>query len=210
LLGIFGIPRTLTGWLGCNDVPRPEDPHWIIVLGGSGIPSASSLMRSYYGAQCALAHARAECIVALASADDPLASNVGRLRHELIVRGVAPERIRMEHKGRNTHEQAVNIARMLGPAGRREAVVLVTSPYHMRRAYLCFRQAGFENVGALPSYSIGSEEEYRNAVEAWSGFGGVRSFLGRFRYSFWINLTAEIWIARELTGLALYKVRGWI
>jgi len=207
---LFGIPRGLTGWLKCETVQEDESPQWIIILGGSGIPSSTSLMRTYYGAHCALAHPGATCIVALPSGNDLPQNSTRRMRDELIVRGVPARNIEMEQRGMNTHEQAENVARMIGPRGRRSPVILVTSPYHMRRAYLCFKKAGFEKIGVLPAHSVGSEQDFKKAVEAWSGFGSFRSFAGHFRYAFWSNLTAEIWVARELIGLAAYKLRGWI
>lgn len=207
---VFGIPRGLTYWLKCGNVPRPEHPDWIIVLGGSGIPSSTSLMRAYYGAHCALAHPNAGCIVALPAENDTPHNSSQRLRHELVIRGVDPTRIRAETRGMNTHEQAANIARMLGPEGRRSPIIIVSSPYHLRRAFLCFKQAGFEHIGLLASHSVSSEEDYGKATQAWSGLGSPRSFIGHLRYGLWINLSAEVWITRELIGLAVYKVRGWI
>ena len=207
---VLGIPRGLTSWLKCDSVQKQENPQWIIILGGSGIPSSTSLMRTYYGAYCALAHPAARCIVALPSKPDLSANSTKRMQNELVIRGVRSGRIEMEQRGMNTHEQAANIARMVGPKGRRSPVILVTSPYHMRRAYHCFRKEGFEQVGVLPTQSVSSEQDFRHAIEAWSGFGSFRSFLGHLRYGFWINLNAEVWIARELIGLTAYKIRGWI
>lgn len=210
VVGVVGVPRALTRWLKCAEVPHEPDPAWIIVLGGSGIPSPPSLIRSYYGAQSARAHPEARCIVALPAAHDPLESSVGRMREELIIRGVSPDRILMEHVGQSTYEQAVNTAGMLDEEARREPVMLVTSPYHMRRAYLCFRKAGFERVGCLPAHSTGSDEDYRRAQDAWSGPPTPGMMIANLRYGFWSNLTAEIWIVRELLGLGVYKLRGWI
>jgi uncharacterized SAM-binding protein YcdF (DUF218 family) len=209
-LAVFGLPSALMGWMRCANVARPEGaPRRIVILGGSGMPSPTTLSRAYYGAQCALAHPRAACIVALPAVGNPDDEAVGRLREELVLRGVSGKRVRLETEGRNTHAQAVNIARMVGRAGRVEPVVLVTSPYHMRRAYLCFRKAGFEKLIVLPALSTGSESDYRRAQAAWSGFD-PRGLLGHMRYGFWSTLTAEVWIARELCGLAIYKLRGWI
>lgn len=207
---IFGIPRGLVYWLKCGNVPRSEKPDWIIVLGGSGIPSSTSLMRAYYGAHCARAHPAAQCVVALPAENDGPRNSAQRMRRELAIRGVDPSRIHAETRGMNTHEQAENIARMLGPKGRRSPILIVSSPYHLRRAYLCFKKAGFEHVGLLAAHSVSSEGDYEKAVEAWSGIGNPRSLLGHFRYGFWINLSAEVWITRELIGLAVYKARGWI
>ena len=206
---VFGIPHRLTSWIRCDNTPKQDNPGWIVILGGSGVPSPATLMRTYYGAHCAQTHRRAECVVALPAGGVALECGTGRMREELILRGVSANRIKMEHRGYNTHEQAQNVARMVGPSGRRGQIILVTSPYHMRRAYLCFRKAGFENVGVLAAHSTGSQEDYRKAVESWSGFNRG-SLAGNFRYAFWSNLVAEVWISRELLGLAFYQLRGWI
>ena len=208
--GVFGPPAALVSWLRCDGVDRVEEPEWIVILGGSGLPSTSTLLRTYYGAQCALAHPRARCVVALPAHGEPGESAVGRMRDELILRGVDRRRIVMETEGRNTHEQAVNVARLLGPAGRRRRVILVSSPYHLRRAWLCFRHEGFEQLGVLPAHSTGSEAAYRRAAEAWSGMPGMRGFAARMRYGFWSNLIAEVWIMRECLGLGVYKLSGWL
>ena len=210
IIGLVGVPGALSRWLRCENVRYEPDPEWIVVLGGSGIPSPTSLVRAYYGAQCAVAHPDAGCVVALPASQNPLHSSVGRLRGELILRGVAPERITMEHVGQSTYEQALNTAGILGAEARRAPIILVTSPYHMRRAYLCFQKAGFERVGCLPAYSTGSNEDYERARDAWSGPPTPGMMIAKLRYGFWINLTAEIWITRELLGLTLYKLRGWI
>lgn len=206
----FGIPRALNAWLRCDHVQKRANPEHIVILGGSGIPSSMSLMRAYYGAQCALAHPEARCIVALPAHNDSAENSATRMRDELVIRGVPLDSVQLEPRGMSTHEQAVHVARMVGPAGLQSPIVLVTSPYHMRRAYLCFRKAGFTDIGVLPAHSVGSEADYQRAVQAWSGFGDVRSSLGHLRYGFWSNLTAEIWVVRELIGLTAYKIRGWI
>lgn len=56
--------------------------------------------------------------------------------------GVAPDDILLEDASRNTHQNAVNSALMLGrdfPGGR---YVLITSSFHLRRAVGCFGRQG--------------------------------------------------------------------
>jgi uncharacterized SAM-binding protein YcdF (DUF218 family) len=102
----------------------------------------------------------------------------------------------MEYRGRNTHEEAVNIRDLLPPDSLDASVVLVTSPTHVRRAILCFRKAGFRHVTGMPAQSAD--------VEANIGAHGL------WRYGFWGNLENQIRIARECLALLQYKVKGWI
>lgn len=57
--------------------------------------------------------------------------------------GVDPARIVLETRSRNTHENAVETARIV--ADRRWGpLLLVTSAYHMKRALACFRKVGVQ------------------------------------------------------------------
>jgi uncharacterized SAM-binding protein YcdF (DUF218 family) len=194
--GLLGLPEPLVCWFtGRNDSIRVP-PHYIVVLGGAGIPSEAGLIRTYYAAEYGLSLTNAAFVVALPADEDPEVSSVGRMRDELVMRGISEGRIRMETRGLNTHQQAANVARMLGPEALNEAVLVVTSPSHMRRALLCFRKAGFRQVGALPAENTDNEAD-----------PGPHT---RQRYSFWSTLQFEVQIARELTAMVVYKLRGWI
>ncbi|MDE3174485.1 MAG: YdcF family protein [Pseudomonadota bacterium] len=62
---------------------------------------------------------------------------------DVLVRlGVARERIEIERESRNTYENAVNAAAIAHPKPG-ETWVLITSAFHMPRAFGCFRVAGF-------------------------------------------------------------------
>lgn len=189
------LPARGYQWLSVDPLRvRMNDPDVIVVLGGGGIPSESGLMRCYYGAQTARAYPRARVIVSLPADGDPDAASVGRMRDELVMRGVARGRISLEHDARSTHEQSEAIATMLkGEPGAR--VLLVTSEYHIRRSLLAFRKVGL-NVGA----------ELYDTLAPEAGMGSYTSF----RYYFWYNLTNSILLARELTAMAAYRARGWL
>lgn len=196
LLGFTGLPRGLTDWLCGRRLPACERPTHIVVLGGGGIPSATGLIRTYYAAAFGRAATQAVFIVALPAAGEPERQSVGRMRDELVLRGIPAEAIRLETRGRNTREQAANIRALLGPPATDERVVLVTSPTHIRRAVLCFRRAGFARATGLPADNTAAE-----------GDPGPRT---QWRYGFWNNLTFQIEVARELTALLVYRLRGWL
>ena len=125
-----------------------------------------------------------------------LDGNLGRMRDELVMRGVPPGSVRMETRGRNTYEQAVNIREMLGPAALEEPVHLVTERTHLRRSILCFRKAGFQRVWGVGTYNTAAEADI-----------GAGAFL---RYTLWSNLQLQIRVFREVIATAFYKFRGWI
>jgi uncharacterized SAM-binding protein YcdF (DUF218 family) len=194
--GLLGPPAALVGWLTARNEPIRHSPQYVVVLGGAGIPSETGLIRTYYAAECGKNLTNAVLVVALPADGDPEISSVGRMRDELVMRGISRSRIRMETRGLNTHEQAVNIALLLGPEALAAPVLVVTSPSHIRRALLCFRKAGFRQIGALAA------EDADNEADA-----GPHT---RARYSFWSALQFEVQMARELTAMAVYKIRGWI
>ncbi|MDA2936679.1 YdcF family protein [Acidobacteria bacterium AH-259-A15] len=76
---------------------------------------------------------------------------VGRLipyeamREELIRASVSAERVLLESTSHNTHEQAINLARLLR-THQIERFVLVTSPTHMARAMATFEARGLHPI----------------------------------------------------------------
>lgn len=195
-MAVLGMPRSLTDWLACRAVKSDAPVGCVVVLGGGGIPSQTGLVRTYYGAEAALKHASAKIVVALTSAGDPATNSLGRMRNELVLRGVTPDRILLEPGGRDTAEQAAKIHSLMGKFCGDKAIAIVTSPMHLRRSVLCFRKAGFASVAAL-------------AAEDTSTEGDVGDGLS-FRYGFWSNWAAQIEAARELVAIAWYRFKGRI
>jgi uncharacterized SAM-binding protein YcdF (DUF218 family) len=117
------------------------------------------------------------------------------MRRELVMRGVKSERIQMEWKAINTHEQAVNIAKLLGPQAVTANLWIVTSKWHVGRSVACFLNEGFTNVWGKAADNADVEADV----------GGGRMW----RYVFWANLSSTIEWAREASALLAYKLRGW-
>jgi uncharacterized SAM-binding protein YcdF (DUF218 family) len=86
------------------------------------------------------------------------------IRDYLLALDVAPQDIVLERTSTNTHEQAVNVARLLEPG---ERCLLVTVPTHMSRAMAVFRSQGLEPLAA-PSGSVGAGEMAES--EWWRDF----------------------------------------
>jgi uncharacterized SAM-binding protein YcdF (DUF218 family) len=88
--------------------------------------------------------------------------------------GVPEEALRIDRLSTSTWTNALRAAEILLPEGRRR-VVVVTQPFHLRRALFYFRRVGFEARGFLIEDSI----QYRSP---------------------WVGLR---WIAREYAAWAL-------
>lgn len=192
---VVGLPAPLCDWLYAKDLQPNETPHTVVVLGGGGVPSSSTLLRLYCAAEFGRSLTGATFIVSLPADQNPDEASVGRMRDELVLRGIPASRIRMETRGTSTRHQAVNVRSLLGDEARHQPLVVVTSGFHMRRSVLAFRAVGFSNVrGEL---AAGAD------VEADLGW-----FTG-LRYGIWKNWELQAELVRELCALAFYKLRGW-
>ena len=196
VVGLVGIPRSVANWITMAGEPLEQDPITIVVLGGGGIPSESGLIRTYFGAEASHRYPEADVIVSLPTETDPDTSSVGRMRDELVMRGVPANLVQMEYQALNTHQQSEAIRDMLGRDRLQEPVLIVTSPEHMRRSVLAFRRSGFVNVGGLPAVGAGAD--------AYMGEGVL------CRYGFWSTLQTEIAFLRETIALLYYRARGWV
>jgi len=195
MFAILGPPRWLTDWLRCARTSPHPAPRAVVVLGGSGVPSDQTLLRLYFAAEFGRSLTGAVFVCALPADEDPATTSVGRMRDELVLRGIPREAIRLETRGRSTHQQAVHTRELLGAGAGSEPIVVVTSGYHLRRAWLAFRAAGFTNATVLAAHNVDNE-----ADSGW--FAGLR-------YGFWGTLGAQAEIVRELVAIAAYKLRGW-
>ena len=198
--------------LGTSNSKITQPPHTIVVLGGAGVPSGDGLMRCYYTARLAASYPEANVIIAVPgnSADS---TSVPRLfEKELMLRGIAADKISFESAGRNTREQALKIASVLTPAQLQQPVTLVTLPEHMKRAVLTFRKCGFTKVSGMPAFEFSLDADLTFSDSDLKG-NAVAPPIGhnlQFRYQFWNHLKYEIVVIREYCGLAYYKLRGWI
>jgi uncharacterized SAM-binding protein YcdF (DUF218 family) len=106
--------------------------------------------------------------------------------------GVAPERLILENRSRNTEENARFSSELAKPAAG-ETWLLVTSAFHMPRAMALFRKAGFEVV-AWPT-------DYRTSGREGAGF---------FRDNPIDALQNTSLALREWLGLIAYRLSGRI
>jgi uncharacterized SAM-binding protein YcdF (DUF218 family) len=204
-LALTDIPYFAYHQLGTHCNALKGNPEVIVVLGGSGMPSADGLIRTYYASEAAINFPQADVIIAHPYDNDSLSTHqLDLMAHELIIRGVDSLRIHYEPIGTNTQSQASHISQMLKT--RNESPILViTSPEHMYRSIRSLQKAGLKNVGGLPSF----EKPIREQKLKGGKKNGQKVSLA-WRYNFWSYLRYEILILREYFAIAYYKLNGWI
>jgi uncharacterized SAM-binding protein YcdF (DUF218 family) len=197
-------------WLGTSKSVMRWKPESIVLLGGGGMPSQSNLMRSWYTEKAAKSFPDATVIIAIPGELSDSMSTPQLMKKELVFRGIDPGRIRFEPKGTNTRAQALNSQ---GLIKMQVPLLLVTSPEHMRRSILCFQKAGFEKVNALPAFENALEADLSFDDDNLGGNKVLVPDVGKsisMRYQIWNHLKYEILVAREITALTYYRLRGWI
>ena len=202
-------PWRMYYWLSMPEAHLEAAPEWIVVLGGGGIPSESGLMRTYYGALAAERYPDAQLVVALPEYEGTEDSSLRRMRRELVMRGVAEERVRLEPRGASTRAQALEIGKMIEPGA---AVMLVTSPEHVRRSVLTFRRAGFEHVGAYAASDTHADGDLSLSADDVGSGSYAPALEGSLmlRYGFWNHVGYMTRFAREFAALCYYRLKGWI
>ena len=104
--------------------------------------------------------------------------------------GVAPARITLEDRSRNTYENALFTRRLLVP-GPDERWLLITSAFHMPRAMGLFRAVGFPVIAYPVDYQT------TGTAQDWLPSADILRNLQRFDLAL-----------REWTGLFVYRLTG--
>jgi uncharacterized SAM-binding protein YcdF (DUF218 family) len=190
-LGLLVVLVTVTPlvswWAGVLAGPW-EDPNGdvLIVLGGSlledGIMGPTSYWRSTYAV---LAWGEGSFREVVVSGGSRAGASIAKpMRDFLECRGVPRTAIEIEDRSRSTHENALYVAELLaGVSGRK---VLLTSDYHMFRAYRAFKKAGLE---VLPRPSPDARKRASNWTGRWPAF---------------------LDLVEETLKIGYYYARGWI
>lgn len=186
---------------------RPAEPariDGIVVLGGGmdgevndarqGWELNQSGDRMVEAVRLAQAHPEAKVLVAAGPAVFPVVQEpeAYAAKRMLVAFGIAPERIVLDDKSRNTEENA-QFAEALAGDVPGQVWLLVTSAYHMPRAVGLFRKAGFAVVPWPADYLA-------------SGVEGVRLKPDQSPENIVVSTTA----LREWAGLIGYKLVGKI
>jgi len=180
------VTPIVSWWAGVLAGPW-EDPNGdvLIVLGGSlldkGLMGQSSYWRSVYALRAWRQGGFQRIVISGGPADY---STAAPMRDFLEAHGVPREAIEIEAESRSTHENAVRVAERLTRVSGRK--VLLTSDYHMFRAYHAFKKAGLD-VQPRPF------PDARKRAVGWAG-----------RWPAFLELVLET------IKIGYYRARGWI
>jgi len=107
--------------------------------------------------------------------------------------GVPGNAMILETNSRNTHENAVQVQRMLEARGI-DRILLVTSAFHMPRAIKTFQHVGLDAIPSPSGYSVAAYS--RPAfLDWWPRLG---------------NFSKSQAVVKENLGILVYRFRGWI
>ncbi len=206
VLACTRVPFDVHRWLGNVAGGGWEPPKVIVVLGGSGMPSAPELLRLHHAAQLAKEYPAAQVIVIHPDS----AGTMHQMVSELLLRRVQADRIQTIPHGENTREQALIFARH--HAARQGQVVLVTAPENMYRTVHAFRKAGVGSVRGEPAWDHAMHHDFAYTHKAIGGKTWVPdvSESTGLRYTFWNYLKLEITCLREFVAIAYYQLNGWM
>jgi uncharacterized SAM-binding protein YcdF (DUF218 family) len=153
----------------------------LILLGGGTIDremlSDSSYWRAVYGVRAWNQGGYREVLIS-GQGVAPL------MRDFLVCHGVPAAAIRLEERSTSTRENAIEAARLL--ASTPGAKVLLTSDYHMYRAWRAFRKAGLDTI----------PHPFPDVLKASSRFEN--------RWPMFLR------VSKETAKIAYYRLRGWI
>lgn len=113
--------------------------------------------------------------------------------------GVPEKAILQDPDSLNTHENAVNVQRIMKTKGIQGQVLLVTSAMHMPRSLLIFKHQGIDVVPAATDFLVTNSDREQN-------FQGVLLALLPDAD----QLQRSTRALKEYVGLAVYRLRGWL
>jgi uncharacterized SAM-binding protein YcdF (DUF218 family) len=158
----------------------------LVVLGGDALQDSigfSSYLRSVYAVR-AWKQGGLRTVVVCGGGSSGQPSTAEQMRDFMVFEGIPAAAVIVETKSQSTRENAVQSKMLLDQLGGRK--VLLTSDYHMFRAYRAFRKAGID-VQPRPFPDL------IKLSTSWANRWGV--FLG---------------LCVETTKIAYYFLRGWI
>lgn len=203
ILAFTDLPYEAYHKLGRTEIIQKDNIQNIIMLGGDGMPSPSTLIRVYYAKQLGNNNPEANVYIALPRNEDGSTEQLSMIEYELVKSGIDRSRIFYEADGYNTFSQAQNLSKMI--KDKNETALIITSPEHMHRAILTFQKQGFKSLASFPTFEIPSDAS--QLIEK-DKKGRKKSGNLSLRYNVWSYLIYEIKVMREYTALAYYKIKG--
>lgn len=195
--------------LSISNQKLKSEPTYIVVMSGSGIPSESGLMRTYYASKVAKTHPNAHIIVTMPGDTTDKTSACYLMKKELIIRGINKDRISFENIGTNTRSQAQEVKKLIT---NKPSIIIITSPEHIYRSLATFHKLGFTNATGQAAFEKPVEASFLFNDENLGG-NKIIPNIGentQIRYQFWSHLKYQIIVYREYTAIAFYWLKGWI
>lgn len=205
VLAFTRIPFDAHRWLGLAAGECGTPAEVIVVLGGSGMPSGPELLRLHRAAE--LARSWPEAHVVVIHPGQPEVLDV--MFQELVLRGVAAERIDTINSGDNTREQALVLKRRYPTA---PSIALVTSPENTYRSVRAFRKVDRFQVCGSPAWDHAMDHDFRYGHDRIGGKAWAPDVSGHtdLRYNFWNYLKLEVTCLREGAAIGYYWMNDWV
>ncbi len=209
ILSFTTLPFWMYYDLSISDQKLESEPEYIVVMSGSGIPSESGLMRTYYAAEVAKTYNKAHIIVTMPGDTIDTTSACYLMKKELIIRGIETNRVSFENVGTNTRSQAQEVKKMIKG---NPSLVVITSPEHIYRSLATFHKIGLTNATGHAAFEKPVEASFLFEDDELGGNNIVPNIGNntQIRYQFWSHLKYQIIVYREYTAIAFYKLKGWI
>ncbi len=116
--------------------------------------------------------------------------------------GVPPEVIFQDPDSHNTHQNAVNVRKILDAKNIKGPVLLVTSASHMPRSLGVFRRQGIEAIPAPTDFLV-SQQELEELQGTWQA-----RLLNILPDAYHLHkITQHL---KEYIGGGVYRLRGWM
>lgn len=211
---ILGLPIGVDRWLIRQEQPMKADA--IVCLAGGldahRLPTAEGWRRIYTAVQL-LADGWAPCVVFSGGGTETWTEAEAYAEAARWL-DCPKESIVIDPHSAGTSEHAKNILNLDRPVlSLGSALLLVTSPLHSQRAYLCFKKAGLTNFRTVTNYVSRRleadvvREKRRSSVPDFTPSG--KSYddpINRLRWRFDYLATA----CRELAAIVWYKIKGYV
>jgi len=208
IMAFTSLPFWMRYHLGVNVPVLKEDPDYIIMLGGGGIPEGKNMVRLYHTAEMAKRYPYSKIILSLPGDTTDTTSSIYLMKKELIIRGVSGGRVQMECLGNNTRNEVLQIKKMLNSVSKK--LLIITSPEHLYRAVKCFRKVGYTNIGGHAAFEKTLENELLVGENGEpNAIPEIRDNI-QLRYRFWNYLKYEVMVFREYLAITYYWLKGWI
>ena len=207
LLAFTSLPYFAYTQLATNLLAKKFYPHYIIFMGGSGMPSGDNLMRLYETTTQAKRFINATVVLVHPDSGKVMEAMVDVLLNNQI----NENRILKFAMGTNTVTQVQSLS-ATHPEWLQQNVLFITSPECVKRTLYTLNKAGFKNIDAMPAFENAMYSTLTYEHKAAGGSTWLPDVSGRLdvRYNFWNYYKLQITCLREYVALLYYKLNGWI